>query len=230
MTTTDLETATETELLLRVDGARPPSAETAAAMNTLCDRAEDAASPAAVVLLLSGTPELPWPAATGVQVVNKWERAVRRLERLEAVTVAIAEGDCGGLALDVLLATDFRLATADVRLVMADHDGAGWPGMALYRLVQQVGAARARRPALFGGTIPGSEGLDLHLIDEIVGDVPNGIGRAHQVAASRRGTELAIRRRLLEEASTATFEDALGRHLAACDRLLRRRTQKEGTL
>jgi len=36
------------------------------------------------------------------------------------------------------------------------------------------------------------------------------------------GRELSIRRRLLLEAASTSFEDALGAHLAACDRALRR--------
>jgi isomerase DpgB len=44
---------------------------------------------------------------------------------------------------------------------------------------------------------------------------------ADQVA-SWAGAELAIRRQLMDEASWMSFEDALGPHLAACDRALRR--------
>ena len=36
------------------------------------------------------------------------------------------------------------------------------------------------------------------------------------------GAEHAIRRQLLLEAATTSYEDALGAHLAACDRELRR--------
>ena len=35
------------------------------------------------------------------------------------------------------------------------------------------------------------------------------------------GRELAIRRRLLLDATTTSYEDALGAHLAACDRAVR---------
>jgi isomerase DpgB len=41
------------------------------------------------------------------------------------------------------------------------------------------------------------------------------------VASAAPGAELAIRRQLMLEAMTTTFEDALGTHLAACDRALR---------
>jgi isomerase DpgB len=41
---------------------------------------------------------------------------------------------------------------------------------------------------------------------------------------------MAIRRRLMLDAATAAFEDALGRHLAACDRALRQTdTVRPGT-
>jgi isomerase DpgB len=36
------------------------------------------------------------------------------------------------------------------------------------------------------------------------------------------GAEMAIRRQLIFEAGSTTFEDALGAHLAAADRALRR--------
>ncbi|MEU6670094.1 enoyl-CoA-hydratase DpgB [Streptomyces sp. NPDC046727] len=229
MTTTSFQTdpGIDTQLLLRVDGSLPPSARAGADLNALCDRAEDTTTPAAVLLHVTGAPELPFPPRTDMQAVSRWERAVRRLERLNTPTVAVAEGDCGGLALDVLLATDLRLATADVRLVMTDHNGVGWPGMALYRLVQQVGAGRARRCVLFGAAVPADEAVELGIVDTFVPDVRSGIRRGHQAAVGRDGSELAVRRRLLHEASTVAFEDALGRHLAACDRLLRRTPPKD---
>ncbi|KOG89867.1 enoyl-CoA hydratase, partial [Streptomyces varsoviensis] len=40
------------------------------------------------------------------------------------------------------------------------------------------------------------------------------------------GKDLAIRRQLLLDARTTSFEDALGPHLAACDRLLRGTAQE----
>jgi isomerase DpgB len=42
------------------------------------------------------------------------------------------------------------------------------------------------------------------------------------LTAGVAGEELAIRRQLLLDAGHTRFEDALGSHLAACDRALRR--------
>jgi isomerase DpgB len=45
-------------------------------------------------------------------------------------------------------------------------------------------------------------------------------------AAGITGTELAIRRQLFLDAGHTRFEDALGSHLAACDRTLRREAEE----
>jgi len=47
-------------------------------------------------------------------------------------------------------ATDYRIAIPDVRLCLPGDGEATWPGMAVFRLVQQAGVARARRTILFG--------------------------------------------------------------------------------
>jgi isomerase DpgB len=147
---------------------------------------------------------------------------LRRLERLPAVTVAVLDGACRGPALDVLLTTDYRLATPDARLGVGSLDGSTWPGMALYRLAHQLGPARARQLALFGVELPASRALDWGLLDEVV---PDPEERSQELLAgfgTVSGKELAVRRQLLGEATTTSFEDALGGHLAACDRALRR--------
>jgi isomerase DpgB len=56
----------------------------------------------------------------------------------------------------------------------------------------------------------------------VADDVTICAKKAMELAAAAGGAELAIRRQLVLEAATTTFEDALGMHLAACDRALRR--------
>jgi isomerase DpgB len=154
--------------------------------------------------------------------VNKWERVLRRLERLPATTVAVAAADCGGLALDVLLATDLRIATTGTRLLPPVDGAATWPGMALFRLAQQAGSGPIRRAVLFGAPITANEALAMNLIDEIADDPGAALAATTRLATAFSGPELAIRRQLMFNAASSTFEDALGGHLAACDRALRR--------
>ena len=187
-------------------------------VNALCARAEATGAP--VLLRLGGGKHPAAPYDVAVQAVNRWERALRRLERLPAMTVAAVDGRCAGPALDVLLTVDYRVASATTTLRIPSVGAGPWPGMALYRLANQVGTGRARRMALFGADVTAARAEDWGLLDEVVDDP---LARAAEVVTrSRDGKELAIRRRLLLEAASTSFEDALGAHLAACDRALRR--------
>jgi isomerase DpgB len=211
------------DLILRVDGSRPLSTETVAELGAACGRAEDGDTSGVVLICVSGVPGPQWPSGLSVALVSKWERELRRLERLPAVTIAVADDDCGGPALDALLATDYRIMPAWAKLVVPVVAGVSWPGMALYRLARQAaGAAHARRAALFGMPIGAATAQAMGVIDEVTDNATISLERAMEVAAAAEGTELAIRRQLVLEAPTTTFEDALGIHLAACDRALRR--------
>ncbi|MEV8547781.1 enoyl-CoA-hydratase DpgB [Streptomyces sp. NPDC051572] len=211
------------DLLLRIDGRQPLSTEWVAALGAVCDTAEDRDGRGKVIVQVTGAPKELWSSDLTVSLVSKWERALRRLERLPSATIAVADGDCGGLALDVLLATDYRIATGSVRLVMPVEDGVTWPGMALYRLAQ-YGSSTAviRRAVLFGTPVEAADALALHLIDELVDEPMSALAIAGDRARGVSGIELAIRRQLLSDASATSFDEALGVHLAACDRVLRR--------
>jgi isomerase DpgB len=59
------------------------------------------------------------------------------------------------------------------------------------------------------------------VIDDTAANAALAVEKAMEVTGAAPGAELAIRRQLMLEAMTTTFEDALGAHLAACDRVLR---------
>ncbi|MEO3845525.1 MULTISPECIES: enoyl-CoA-hydratase DpgB [unclassified Streptomyces] len=208
-------------LTLRIDGAEPLTAGAVKELAAVCDEAEDGEGTGVVTVYVTGTPGPGWTRGVDVQLVSKWERALRRLERLPAATVAVARGDCGGTALDAFLAADIRVATPGTRLLVARDGEATWPGMAGYRLVQLAGAAGVRRAVLFGLPIDATEAQALGLVDDLAADPASGVAAAAGMASGLSGKEVAIRRQLLFDATTTSFEDALGRHLAACDRSLR---------
>ncbi len=96
--------------------------------------------------------------------------------------------------------------------------------MALYRLARHgAGAAPIRRALLVGDPVTAADALALHLVDEVTGDPAAALARAAERAAAFY-PDLAIRRQLMFDAATTGFEEALGAHLAACDRELRRTT------
>jgi len=191
--------------------------ELIARVHAVADRAE---RDGVAVLLLDGTTAA---GATPVDtsLINKWERTLRRLERLRATTVAVARGTCWGVGLEMLLATDYRIGTPDLRFLLSTGAGPGpaWPGMGLYRLANQLGVSRVRRAMQFGTPVDAATAVSWSLLDEVADDWDAARAAA---AAIRPDADAAVRRQLLLEATTTTFEDALGRHLAACDRQLRR--------
>jgi len=209
---------------VRLDGGTPLP-ELTAAVDAVCAQAEEPSGRGVVVLRFPPVPPRPreWPGDVSIQDVNRWERAVRRLERLDTVNIAVAQGTCGGPVLDLLLAADFRIATPDFQLMLPVNDGHFWPGMSLYRLVRHIGLARARRIVLWGTDISLAQATDLGIVDQVSGDDLAGAVHTAAVLCGRLSDhETRIRRRLLEEAASAEYQDALGAHLAACDRELRR--------
>jgi isomerase DpgB len=221
-TDVDVAAGSADVLTARIDGTFSLSPEPIAAIADVCDRAEDLRSGAIVVVHLTGAPQGAWASDLTVKLVSSWEQTLRRLERIPAATIAVVTGDCGGPALDVLLATDHRIAAEPARLILPVQDGMIWPGMALYRLARQLPNGVVRHAALFGGALSADEALALHVIHEVAEDVHTALAAVVRRVSTMDGTELAVRRQLALEAQTAGFEDALGLHLAACDRALRR--------
>jgi len=209
-------------LSLHIDGARKLSAALVADLEQACDQAEDGAAAGPLTLHVTGVPGEDWARGLTIGLVTKWERTLRRLERLPVTTVAAAAGDLGGAALDAFLAADVRLIAHGARLLLSSDGGATWPGMAGFRLVQHAGVAGARRAVLFGAPILADEAIRLGIADRFVDGEQEVPAAAAALAGEVAGREVAIRRQLMFEAVTTSFEEALGSRLAACDRALRR--------
>ena len=217
-------------VLVELDGGKP-LAELTATVNSVCDDSDSRGRQSVVVLRLTASDleRREWPGDVRIQDVNRWERAIRRLERLPTVNIAVAQGICGGLALDLLLATDFRIGAPDLRLMLPVNDGHLWPGMSIYRLVQHLGIAKARQIVLWDTDITLEKATQLGLIDQVSDDLTEAAHTAAVLTGRVSGPELTIRRQLLLEATSVEYEEALGTHLAACDRELRRLRAGSGT-
>lgn len=218
--------AADTVLDLRDVGDLPLPGLTAA-LQDACREAEQAPG-AQCVLVRLGDGEPPasrgWPHEADVQAVNRWERALRRLEASPAVTVVAVQGVCAGPALDLLLTADYRIAAHDLRLLLPVNEGRLWPGMAVHRLTQQIGVARTRQVVLWAHEMTAPHARRLGLVDEVTDGSQLGptIEAALLMLGRTAGPELAITRQLISEAASTPYEEALGAHLAACDRELRR--------
>lgn len=210
---------------LEVDGTASLSTELTQLLDDALGRAQDAGDTVQLIVRVVGhrDPAAPhrWPGPANIQAVSKWERTLRRMERAAPTTLVLAEKNCSGLALDLLLVADRRVARSDLRIQMAAPGAGVWPGMALYRLAHQIGYARSRKLLMSGHELDAELALKLDIIDEILGETNIGASDAH-FPASVPSDDLALRRRLLQDSLSCSFDEALGVHLAACDRTLRR--------
>lgn len=217
-------------LLARLAVTRPLP-ELTALLNAVCDDVDAATDRTTLVLHIESDPAQgrEWPGDVTVRTVNRWERALRRLEGLGVATIAVARGACGGPALDLLLTADYRIAATGLQIVLPINDGHFWPGMTLYRLVKHLGLAHARRIVMWGSSLPAATIADLGIVDEISDDLEHSLRTAVVLSGRVSDREIAVRRNLLLEAGAVAYEEALGSHLAACDRELRRLRQLRDT-
>jgi isomerase DpgB len=209
---------------LPVNAGMPLSSELVTVATEACDRVDDAKHTSVLVIRIDGAMEGPadvWPGDADVRLVSKWEQVLRRIERLEAVIVAHARRRCSMAALELLLVSDYRVAMADFQI--QSEASCVWPSMWIYRIVNQIGVRKSRNLVLFGRNLSARDVLDLGLIDEISA---NAVLNVNSLVASLTSTEVVdvgIRRRLMLEDLSLSYENAIGDHLAACARALRRK-------
>lgn len=158
--------------------------------------------------------------SAAIDEVTRWERGLRALERSPATGIALLGPLIHGPVLELALACDLRVAEPGSSVRVRDEDGV-WPGTALYRLVHLLGLGPARRLLMVEGAWDADQALAAGLVDRIT-DNP-GADAEELAAGVREVGDLRVVRQLIDEAPATTYDEALGAHLAACDRFLRRR-------
>jgi enoyl-CoA hydratase/carnithine racemase len=108
--------------------------------------------------------------ARGVQpdFFERQEQTRLHLESLDAITVAAVHGHCLGGGLQLALACDIRVASADARLGLPAALEGLFPGLATVRLPRLIGLGPARRLILSGEVVEAAEALRLGLVDHVV--------------------------------------------------------------
>lgn len=206
------------------------STELVKKLSAALDHAEDVGSNGRIEIEICGIDCLVdptvWPGGTDVMIVNKWEQLLRRIERMQTVSAVSVRGHCTAEALELLLVADHRAVSHDTRIHLSAKNHDVWPSMAMHRLCHQIGYAKARRSMLFGGMLTGEELHDWGVADSITAGEPTFDLHEWRLAASDPG-DLPMRRRLLQDALDSSFDEALGAHLAACDRTLKRTAAKQ---
>ncbi len=99
---------------------------------------------------------------------HRWELALRQFETMEKLVVVGMHGYCLGGALQLALAADIRIATAECRIGLPAIKESLIPGLATLRLPRYIGWGRAKKMILGGRNIDGEEALRIGLVDHLV--------------------------------------------------------------
>lgn len=202
-------------------------------INNACDCVEDAGAGAALMVLMNGNPADTHEAQLGavdVKLINQWERALRRIERLNAVTITVVAGPCTDLGVSIMLTTDYRIASEGLHMSLRSREGSILPGMVLHRLANQIGVTWSRRFAVLGMPINAQLAEKLGLVDETAADTELAAAAFLKSLCPMIADDLSVRRRLLLDAPALSYDEGLGTHLAACDRQLRSAGQSAAVL
>jgi enoyl-CoA hydratase/carnithine racemase len=126
------------------------------------------------------------PAAPFRTLVGDMQAALSRLEAIEKPVIAALHRYVPGLGLELALACDLRIATADCELGLPEVRVGLVPDVGgTTRLVRTVGYAKAKELIMTGRMIRADEALAIGLVNQVV---PAG---EHLAAAARLAEEIA---------------------------------------
>ncbi len=104
----------------------------------------------------------------GMDYHHRWEAALRKFEMMEKLVIAGMHGYGLGGGLQLALAADIRVSTADCRIGLPAIKESLIPGLGTWRLPHYIGWGRAKKMILGGQNIQGEEALRIGLVDHIV--------------------------------------------------------------
>jgi enoyl-CoA hydratase/carnithine racemase len=97
-----------------------------------------------------------------------WEDALRCFETMDKLVLCLIHGHGLGGGLQLALACDIRIATADATLALPAIKEGLIPGLGTFRLARYIGLGRAKRLIISGDAVSGAEALDIGLVDYLV--------------------------------------------------------------
>src|SRR5438105_14371308 len=101
--------------------------------------------------------------------IEWWDTALRNLETIPQLGVALIDGYCLGGGLQLALACDIRIATERATMAIPASREVGFlAGMAPWRLPRLVGIARAKALLLGGAVLDGAQAAQWGVVDQVV--------------------------------------------------------------
>jgi len=175
---------------------------------------------------VQGEPALPFRS-----MVGDMQAALSRIETIEKPVIGALHRYVSGLGLELALAFDLRIATADSELGLPEVRVGLVPDVGgTTRLVRTVGYARAKELILTGRMIRAEEALAIGLVNQVV---PPG---EHLAAAARLAEEIArnaplavgLAKRLVDLGADVDKHTFLAMELLAQSVLVRTEDAREG--
>ena len=105
---------------------------------------------------------------TPLAYYEQWDRALRIFECMEKFVLCAMHGYSLGGGLQLALASDVRIATADCQMGLPALQESIIPGLATFRLPRYVGLGRAKWMILSGENVDGQRGYEMGLVDHVV--------------------------------------------------------------
>ena len=157
-----------------------------------------------------------------IEHCRKWEKLLVRIDRSSCISVALVDGPCNRFWMQLALACDHRVVSADSTFQVQEVKEGYLPGMNIFRLAKYLGVGVARRMVFTGEPLDAAAAAALGIADQVS-------GRHEMELVSRRFIErlrpihpvtIQLARRLLNESFATAFEDFLGNYLASQRRCL----------
>ena len=99
---------------------------------------------------------------------RNWETALRKLELLDAIAIAVIQSHCIGGGLQVALACDLRIARDDARFGITAVKEGIIPGIGMWRVARHAGLGRAKQLALTADIVDAAVAKEWGLVDWVV--------------------------------------------------------------
>ena len=135
---------------------------------------------------------------------NLFQEACWAWRRLPVPVVAAVHGHCYGGGLQIALAADLRMTTADAQWSVLEARWGLIPDMSgVHALKQQVGIDVAKRLTMTGEVVHGSRAVELGLASEVHADPVAAAGAFLERVATRSPDSVAATKRLFERTWTS---------------------------
>lgn len=151
---------------------------------------------------------------------HRFEKALAAIERHKNITIAAIKGQCSNAMLNLALACDLRIASPDSTFSATYLRSSQIPDMLTWRLPKFIGLGRAREMVMTGREVKTDEALSIGLINYISDEPAQKAQDMLQAMPPPNATAATVTKRLLNEAYSSPYQNALGNCLAGQARCL----------